>query len=126
MGFQSTVAGYPGPETLSTPQANLRNGLEGYPGSIQDEIIRLPDAYPGLSEAVRSSRDVMQQNGGSTTGGATAIGQGSAAGADLEQTQSEQEPASTIMLWIGFLASLVIFVAAVIGAAYFYRRQSSK
>jgi hypothetical protein len=123
---QSTSSGYPAPDVLSTPLPSARIGDEGYPGNHQDTIRGLPDAYPFVPENTRQARALIPQNDSSSATGPAAIGQANSNDSSNTPGQSEQEPAATLMLWVGFLAALVIFIAAVVGSAYIYRRQSPK
>jgi hypothetical protein len=125
-GLQSTAAGYPGPETLFTPIPDPRIGAEGYPGLSQESVIGLPDAYPSSIEYARPERIQNPRNGASLANDSVSIGQGISPESELISEQSDQDPTVTLMLWVGFLAALVIFIAAVIGSAYIYRRQSPK
>jgi hypothetical protein len=126
LAIQATISGYPGPDTPSTPLPNPRIGVEGYPGIAQDTIFGLPDAYPSLPGNGRSARAVDPLSESSSGIGPAAIGSANSINSSTGPEQSEQEPTTTLMLWVGFLAALVIFIAAVIGSAYIYRRQSSK
>ncbi len=123
---QSTVNGYPGPETLSTPIPETRSGVEGYPGLPQESDIGMPDAYPSSIENARPERVQNPRNGASSADGSVAIGQGNSPESESISEPSDQDPTATFMLWVGFLAALVIFITAVIGSAYIYRRQSPK
>ncbi|HET6443924.1 MAG TPA: hypothetical protein VFI27_05020 [candidate division Zixibacteria bacterium] len=124
---QSKVTGYPGPETLlSTPIPDSRIGAEGYPGLPQESDIGMPDAYPSSIESARPERVQNPRNGTSSAEGSVSIGQGNSPESEFVSEPSNQDPAATLMLWVGFLAALVIFIAAVIGSAYIYRRQSPK
>ena len=122
----TNASGYPEPDTPSTPLPNSRIGVEGYPGTAQDTIFDLPDAYPSLPEDARSGDASDPLGESSITAGPDVIGRANSISSSTGPEQSEQEPAATLMLWVGFLAALVLFVAAVIGSAYIYRRQSSK
>jgi hypothetical protein len=107
---------------LSNPQV----GVEGYPGISQDSILGLPDAYPSSPENARAARVIDPQSDSSSAPGPAAIGQANSNDSSVGPGQSEQEPAATLMLWVGFLAASVIFIAGVVGSAYIYRRQSPK
>jgi len=124
--IQSTASGYPAPDGLSTPLPNPQIGDEGYPGISQDDILGLPDAYPFPLENTRQARALDPQNELSSASGPTAIGQANSNDSNIGPVQSEQEPVATLILWVGFLASLVIFIAGVVGSAYIYRRQNRK
>jgi hypothetical protein len=124
--IQTTDSGYPAPAAPSTPPPNPRIGVEGYPGISQESILGLPDGYPSSPENARVARVEDPQSGSSSSTGPAAIGQANSNDSSLAPGQSEQEPAATLMLWVGFLAALVIFIAGVVGSAYIYRRQSPK
>ncbi len=124
--IQSTASGYPAPDGPSAPLPNPQIGDEGYPGISQDDILGLPDAYPFPLENSRQARALDPQNELSSAAGPTAIGQANSNDSNIGPVQSEQEPVATLILWVGFLASLVIFIAGVVGSAYIYRRQNRK
>jgi F0F1-type ATP synthase membrane subunit c/vacuolar-type H+-ATPase subunit K len=90
------------------------------PDTIEQPLIFVPDAYPG-----GQPNDFTAPSSASPP----AIGSGSAgdAGADaVGEAQTQTTSAiSTVILWIGFVAALMIFIAGVIGSIYYFSRQRS-
>jgi len=120
-----TAGGYPAPSTPSDafegenfgdpyPSNSLNPDEEpipGYPAGIENvssfqvpDVGNNPSSYP---DARQISKDLNNQPEGNST-------------------VTEQEPLITLILWAGFLSSFMLFLAAVIGSTYYYRRQNKK
>lgn len=110
-------SGYPGQPATPTPEAGAAEAT-AYPGSQPTPVINAPaTAYPG---GVPLNGEPV--NG---TGNPAVIGgeNGPAATEAASTTSQPAESSGDLFLWVAFLASLLIFVAGVLGSIFLFNRQ---
>jgi hypothetical protein len=113
---------YPGaPGTAPIPPAGTSATNQGYPPAGFESTALPPEPYPQSIERedrVDSGRPVVIPTGTL----AALIGEVPEALPTSQLAEPETTSSSSLLLWAGFLAALMIFVAAVIGSILYYRR----
>lgn len=123
LSAQADATGYPAPLTPNPVSPGI-NSENGYPINIPQPDILPSDAYPGLVSNGGQSDDSIAPLGSSPASGSTELDE---AGDQTTPNQSSEDSVlSTAVLWLGFIASLVIFLAGVVGSIYYYRRPRSQ
>jgi hypothetical protein len=120
------VAGHPGPESVdSTDSSRTRTVAEvaAYPGPNSLDPTSAPVAYP-LGGDIRVLNLTPPANS-EPSGASSIIGSQEAGDSKTISTANDdnRSGSSTLMLWIGFIAALLIFVSSVIGSVVYFSRQ---
>jgi len=122
------LSGYPEPEQSenSEPARSVRsNGAKGYPDPDPESAIPAPasESYPlGIGERLP---DLTPPSGSESTIDSAVIGSGDFSDQEDENVEGdpEQSGTSTAILWMGFVASFLLFSAGVICSIIYFSRQ---
>jgi len=120
-----TADGYPAPDS---PADALDGGNfdDPYPGNSQNPSDEPIPGYPLGIESVDTFRAPDASSDLSGYPDARQISNNLDNLPEGNSAVTEQEPLTTLILWAGFLSSFMLFLAAVIGSTYYYRRQNKK
>jgi hypothetical protein len=120
------VSGYPGPlrPTAVVSSRDLRSiGDAGYPSPDDASPTAAPASYPlGLGERLPNltpPADSEPSKASAVIGNQDNRPIGGTDG----QTETTRSGGSTLMLWVGFIAALLVFSAGVIGSVVYFSRQ---
>jgi hypothetical protein len=121
------ISGYPGPlvgQNTEAANTEISSGETANPSQPETSATTTPASYPAsVGDRVP---DLTPPSGSDPTSGLSVIGSqdsGSQESLDIaDQSESERSGSSTLVLWLGFIASLLIFGAGVIGSIIYFSR----
>ncbi len=122
------LSGYPEPEQSENSEQTRSvrsNGAQGYPDPDPEGVPPTPasESYPlGIGERLP---DLTPLSGSESTVDSAVIGSRDSADQEVEnvEAESEQSGISSAILWMGFVASFLLFSAGVIGSIIYFSRQ---
>jgi hypothetical protein len=114
------ASSYPKPDT-EAPIAIAQSEPDGYPASPPTPRVLATNSYPA-----RTSPVDLTNGDGTPLPNIGANRDAQLQGLRADSGAPTNSPLmGTLFLWLGFLAALVVFISAVIGAIYYYSRQRS-
>ncbi len=121
------ISGYPGPvvgQTTGAASTENSSGEAVNPSQPETGATATPASYPAF--AGEGVTDLTPPSGTDPRSGSAVIGSQDSGSQESSDTTDQSEPegsgSSTLVLWLGFIASLLIFGAGVIGSIIYFSR----